>query len=77
MSSKLLNLLFTVCAVLGCHKPMLNAEDYFDGPARELAVAIQRNQLDKARTSVGQVDLNRAYRPNLLVWVGLIFCCLH
>ncbi len=51
-------------------KSMLNAEDYFDGPARELAVAIQRNHLDKARTLVGQVDLNGAYRQSMtfLFW---------
>ena len=46
-------------------KPMFNAEEYFDGPARELAVAIQQNQLDKARSLVGQVDLNRVYRQNM------------
>ncbi len=52
---------------------MLNAEDYFDGPARELAIAIERNHLDKARSLVGQVDLNAAYRQNMtfLFWAIL------
>ncbi len=43
MSKWASTLLLTIWSVLGCHKPMLNAEDYFDGPARELAVAIQRS----------------------------------
>lgn len=49
---------------------MFNAEEYFDGPARELAVAIQRNQLDKARSLVARVNLNGVYRENMtfLFW---------
>lgn len=65
MSKRLLaHLLSATLSLTGCSTTM-NAEEYFDGPARELAVAIQRNQLEQAQRLLTTVDLNRLYRENM------------
>lgn len=57
--------------IYSCTKRMdLNAEDYFDGPARQLATALQENHYQQAQSLLTSVDINKIYRQHMtfIMW---------
>ncbi|MEZ0607274.1 ankyrin repeat domain-containing protein [Fibrella sp. WM1] len=67
-----LTLISLACASVNQDK--MNPERYFEGPALELARAIQADQLDEVTRLAKQVDLNRFYKADMtpLIWAMLV-----